>query len=287
MPCRLIALFVLSLMVASCALPQPFRTTEAARAQNVQLDLGARSQLLVTPIMGMPGPEGARVFTDLVVGSLRARDVPAFALSPGGSVPLLTGRAIEAPGPDGSFLITFEWTLLDPSGLSSREFSTQHDVPGIAWLERDYDMFVGLARAVAVDIEQALLPESSIAQLQGVYIEAPQTLPGDGNASLPAALANILEAQGVNLVDRRDEAAVEVRFSGGVSPLPDGNDLVVLVWQVFHVGGDLDGVEIGQIDLANPVPPSMTLGPWRDLAEAAASGSAEGILELLVQAGII
>ena len=138
-----------------------------------------------------------------------------------------------------------------------------------------------------VEIDRLLSPQSVLIAIDGVYIAPLNGLPGDGNTSLYRALVNALEAENVNIVDRLSQATFEVRFDGTVTPLPNGSDLVSLLWEVYRNHATKDPERLGQIDLANPVTGGITSGPWRGLADAAASGSASGIIELLVQAGVI
>ena len=281
---------VISITVAilcGCDIPRPFSTSDDTRSKNPQLNLGARAQLLVTPVLGVPGLNGTRSFTDLLIAALRKRDIPALSHAPSGIVPLLIGSVSEKPGQDGTMIVTFEWRLVDTLGITTNTFSTHHTVPGLEWLEHDPFTISDLTREVSAEIDRLLSPQSALIAIEGVYIAPLNGLPGDGNTSLHRALVNALAAQNVNIVDRLDQAAFEVRFDGTVTPLPNGSDLVSLFWEVYRHHATTDPKRLGQIDLTNSVAAGRTNGPWRELASAAASGSASGIIELLVQAGAI
>lgn len=277
----------LFLTLTACGLPQPFVSSDSSRASNTRLDLGARAQLLVTPVVGVPGANGSRLFTDVLIGALRDRDIPAFGRAQDKQMPLLAGQVQEAPGEGSTFIVTFSWSLISPTSGVSKSFKTFHTIEGLDWLQRDPEAMASLSREVAASIDAQLAPQSLAADLSGVYLHPLDGLSGDGNQSLYTALRHELEKQAVAVVTERGLAAVEIKFTGSVVPLPNGADLVSLLWEVYHVGGDQDGVRIGQIDLANPVPDGLADGGWGNLATAAAQGSAEGIFQLLIDANIL
>ena len=109
-------------ILCGCDIPQPFSTSDDARSKNPRLDLGARAQLLVTPVLGVPGLNGTRNFTDLLIAALRKRDIPALSHAPNGIVPLLMGSVSEVPGQDSTMIVTFDWRLVDTFGRTTNIF---------------------------------------------------------------------------------------------------------------------------------------------------------------------
>lgn len=207
-----------------------------------------------------------------------ARDVPARLREAGGRDSpgswVLDGTA-SAEGDSVGIL----WSLKPPGGgHPSRHFSLS---PGWKMAGGDRAEIKRLAK----ELVAALIgPVDPGAQSQppppkgpGFVIDLPPArIPGDGATALPKALAAALAVEGFTLVL---PAQAEFRIKGRVDVAPGrpGEEMLSVTWTLFGK----DGKEIGSVDQQGSLPKGRLAEPWGSLARDIASGSVEGLADML------
>jgi hypothetical protein len=102
--------------------------------------------------------------------------------------------------------------------------------------------------------------------------------PGDGKASLTAAIQRELQTKGVSLVDRPTPAAFRVEGAVTLGQIRDGKQPIQIEWVVK----DPQGKKLGTVSQKNDDIPEGSLdGAWGKVADQAARGAVQGILKLL------
>lgn len=100
--------------------------------------------------------------------------------------------------------------------------------------------------------------------------------PGDGNATLAAALARELASSGASFVDAKG-AALRIEGRVAVGPPKDGKQSITIDWRVH----DKDGRALGTVSQKNEIPQGSLDGEWGRTADAAAAAAAQGIIKLI------
>ena len=101
--------------------------------------------------------------------------------------------------------------------------------------------------------------------------------PGDGSTSLTSALRNELSRNGVALSERPGGPTYRVEGKVKVGQSKDGKQPIQIDWFVK----DPTGKQIGTVSQKNEIPEGSLDGNWGQVADAAASAAAQGILKLL------
>ena len=100
--------------------------------------------------------------------------------------------------------------------------------------------------------------------------------PGDGNATLAAALARELASSGASFVDAKG-AALRIEGRVLVGAPKDGKQSITIDWRVH----DKDGRALGTVSQKNEIPQGSLDGAWGRTADAAAAAAAQGIIKLI------
>jgi hypothetical protein len=104
--------------------------------------------------------------------------------------------------------------------------------------------------------------------------------PGDGSASLTAAIQRELTTQGVKLADKPTTATYRVEGTVTVGQAKEGKQPIHIEWLVR----DPQGKKLGTVSQRNEIPEGSLDGAWGKTAEQAAGAAAQGIVKLLPQA---
>jgi len=103
--------------------------------------------------------------------------------------------------------------------------------------------------------------------------------PGDGTASLTAAIQRELASKGVSVAERAGAGAYRVEGSVTVGAAKEGKQPIHIEWMVK----DPQGKKLGTVSQRNEIPEGSLDGAWDKTAEQAASAAAQGIVKLLPQ----
>jgi hypothetical protein len=101
--------------------------------------------------------------------------------------------------------------------------------------------------------------------------------PGDGSASLTAAIQRELSKNGLNLASGPDARAYKVEGKVAMGQSKDGKQPIQIDWNVI----DPSGKKLGTVSQKNEVPQGSLDGAWGKTADAAAAAAAQGIIKLL------
>ena len=268
------------LMLAACQpLPRPFE--DQAKESNELLTLTNRTGVVVMPIEGASDPAA---LAEAIAAELRRLDVPATTRTVAGNTLRLIGRAqvVQAEGPRDELAIS--WLLLRANGGAVGSPPASFRVPREAWAGAS----TGAMRAVAelaapelVDLIEGSQPVSRSGPALVVW--AVDGAPGDGAASLKAALERSLSRAGYRVLRQLADDALVVSGAIHTRPAGAGRQRVSIVWSVLNG----EGTELGQIEQENVIVAGLLDGPWGEIARQIAAAAIEGITEVLqqVQAG--
>lgn len=103
--------------------------------------------------------------------------------------------------------------------------------------------------------------------------------PGDGGASLTAALQRELTRSGVGLTQTPGTGIYRVEGKVAVGEAKEGKQPIQIDWLVK----DAAGKKLGTVSQKNEIPQGSLDGAWGKTADAAAAAAAQGILKLLPQ----
>ena len=104
--------------------------------------------------------------------------------------------------------------------------------------------------------------------------------PGDGGATLTAAIQRELTNKGVALTTAPSAQTYKVEGKVAMGQGKDGKQPIQIDWTVI----DPKGKKLGTVSQKNEVPQGSLDGSWGKTADAAAAAAAQGILKLLPQA---
>lgn len=106
--------------------------------------------------------------------------------------------------------------------------------------------------------------------------------PGDGEASLTAAMRRHLEQAGVKLIEGNDPTAYTVRGSVQLGPSEGGQQPITIRWLVVDPSGKTMEKAVVQ---RNKVPEGSLSGSWGQVADLAAGEAARSVAKLIKPAG--
>jgi len=101
--------------------------------------------------------------------------------------------------------------------------------------------------------------------------------PGDGKASLTAAIQRELQTKGVALADRPTSAAYRVEGAVTLGETREGKQPIQIEWVVK----DPQGKKLGTVSQKNDIPEGALDDKWGSTADQAAKAAVQGILKLL------
>lgn len=103
--------------------------------------------------------------------------------------------------------------------------------------------------------------------------------PGDGSASLTAAIQRELAGKGVQVGDRPTTASYRVEGTVTMGDAKDGKQPIHIEWLVR----DPHGKKLGTVSQRNEIPAGSLDGAWGSTATQAAGAAVQGIVKLLPQ----
>ncbi len=282
---------LLLVILAGCgALPRPFEPED--KTGNPLLAPIEGQTLEVLPLEGTVPllPDGGAA---LIAEGLAANGLPATAGQRTAQSRLLLGVVGLTPGPPGSDRLVVSWEVYGPGGSLLGRYAQETDLPEGAWLAGDPDSIrlVGLdagpllnqiatgpelvpESGVAVEAEDGARPRVAFAGVKGA--------PGDGNSSLARALSSVLTQRGYLVVQQPLAGDLVLAGEVTVTPAGEGREEVTLAWRL------LDGPKgeiLGEVQQANVIRAGSLNAGWGDVAAVIAVAAADGITDLLKQAG--
>ncbi|MGP1254994.1 MAG: hypothetical protein ACTS10_11305 [Kiloniellales bacterium] len=289
LPGFLLALVVAAPLSACGQLPRPFQPE--AKAIDLKA-LAARQTLYVLPASGI-GPRGGD-FAIALAAALEAQGMRASTKrAPGNRVVLSRGR-LDPIGSQAELALVTEVT--EPDGTKLARAASELSVTAESWEAGDPRLLADLADATAASLAEQLAPAPVLqVALPGfpgarVVVLPISGAPGDGADSLPVALRAELEDREVPLA--REPEPQDLLIAGRVEVEPDGpgTERATITWRLLEAAPpgapDPDnGREIGRVAQSNRIPAGQLDGRWGQIAVQVADYAADGLLQLIDQAG--
>jgi len=295
--CRILALpLAASLaLLAGCEGPQqPFEPPDRLAATTAILAPGPDAGVILVPIQGL-APGTGRDLTGRIAEKLQQREIAASTSTAMPGSFMLQGSVAAQPLDQDRTRLDFTWRLIDPKGLTGGAITQSETAATPALQAHDPRLMAAIAERAATRIEALIRPATSspaplpapaaaaAAAPPAAAVPTPRVVlrpvegaPGDGRISLTRAIRAILERNHVTVVDR--EGAGTLLALGTVRLQDRGAmQLVQIEWRVVKA----DGTSVGTVSQQNQVPAGTLDGAWGPIANAAASGSAEGLIQLL------
>lgn len=272
---------ILLLVVACQQVPRPFQPD-----LKPQPDLlpGPRSALVVEPLRG----DSDRInhdLTGLIAEQLRKLEFAATVDEDARDRYRLKGQLRKDVSGDGSWAVLVDWELVDPSGIRAARTTSVSLIEPKDWLAEDKTALAMVATDAAITVNQLVNgwigSVDDPATRATVVVPPVDGAPGDGRASLTMAVRMSLSRRAVRLADDIAENTFVVLGEVSLTPIGGGSDRVDITWTVVHP----DGRVAGTVSVGDEVPHGRLEGPWLSIAERAAEGSAEGLVDLLRRVG--
>jgi hypothetical protein len=267
--------------IAGCeAPPQPFEPPDRLAATTAVAAPGADAGVILVPIQGL-APNAGHILAHRIAENLQQREIAASTDTAMAGSFMLQGSVETRALDDARIQLDFTWRLVDPNGLTGGTASQSETAPALALQAEDPKLMTAMAERAAERIEalirpgvkQALAP--ALPQTR-VVLRPVEGAPGDGKISLTRAIRDILVRNNVTVVERDDPSAL---LALGTVRMQDRGtvQLVQIEWRVLKP----DGTAVGTVSQQNQIPAGMLDGPWGPIATQAASGSADGLIQLL------
>ena len=267
-------------LVGCEAPPQPFEPPDRLAATTALAAPGADAGIILVPIQGL-APNAGRILAHRIAENLQKREIAASTDTAMAGSFMLQGSVSMRPLDATRAQLDFIWRLVDPKGLTGGTISQSETAPALALQAEDAKVIAGIAERAATRIESLIrpaVPEAPVpaAPQARVVLRPVEGAPGDGKVSLTRAIRDILVHNNVSVVDQ--EGAGTLLALGTVRLQDRGTvQLVQIEWRVLKA----DGTSVGTVSQQNQIPAGMLDGPWGPIAYQAASGSADGLIQLL------
>lgn len=289
----LASLLILALGLTACGpVPRPFQQQD-----KVSIDLRApttRAPLRVAAPGGEP-PGNPQRFALHFAEQLLERGIAAepdwFTLSnaPPLEIHRMAGTASVNTASDGNERVDLAWRLLLPDGRETAIAPTQLLLPAGAWKAGDEEGLADAAEISAAAAARALGAMPELERVEDASVGQRLVLlpiegaPGDGAESLERAILRALGERKVPLAALPEEQDLLLWCEVTVSEPRGPWQFVEINWRVERAS---DFAEIGTVTQENRVPVNSLVGPWRDAAAHIAQAAADGVVDLLLQAGL-
>ena len=261
-------------LLAACGqAPRPFQPTHKPVPA---LAPGPRSALIVGPIEGGP-PETAAALAELVAEGLRDREIAATTRAGTHRRYRLVGRLTARPAAGGRLSMAATWRLLSPDGAEAGMIEQQGLVDAAGWAAAKPAALAGIAAAAAGKIDRLLAAAPGPASAKRPVVVLPvDGAPGDGRQALARALRASLARRHVALADQVTDDAYLVLGDVRLTDRGATEQQVAITWTLIRP----DGRTLGTVTQANAVPRGRLDRRWSEIADQAAEGGADGLMEM-------
>jgi hypothetical protein len=239
----------------------------------------------IAPIVGAPAPV-ARKLGEAMAKAFLKHDIPASDRTTSLDSFQLYGRIAASRPNDGRASVQAMWWLYDAKGKIVGKRSAELVAASGDWqsarsapIEQLASLSADRLAPLLVGNMPAAAPVATETGRVRVAIDTIAGAPGDGAASLKAAIAAVLQREDVAIVA---DAKADLRVAAGVtlSPPGAGKEHIKIVWHVRRA----DGVELGTVAQENDVPKGELDGPWGDVAYNVAVAASGGLMQLVARA---
>ena len=279
----LLLLLALLLPLAGCGqLPEPFLGNPGAAALKLRQPPQPRLAVPV-PRTALLSDGAAKAFAVALAQGLRAREVPAFALTPAA-----TDWRLAVAATDRGTEVVPRYTVLNPQG-QPQGVVTGAPVPAAAWAAADPATLHAAAAEAAprladllTGVETALMradPDSLYNRPARVLVAGVTGAPGDGDTALARAMRGALKAVGETVQAKPAGADFVVRCEVRMVPQPDDKQRVEIQWIVDTAAG----AEGGRVIQLNVVPAGSLDHAWGAIATTVAQQAAGGVREVILR----
>lgn len=288
-------LLALGLLLSACApiteplgLRDPFalhRPFEGEGDQTAVRQVLGERPLAIGAIEGMTDSERAALIADILTEA-DARDVLMTTTdAPAGKT--IRGRVVARTNDPAERQIVMAWDLPSEEGKQPRVIELT-----ATWTDNPLDAAnipAHARRAMARELVGRLTEAPATASAEAdpaltLYIAPIPDAPGDGAASLDAAMRGLLASElGAVVLRDRSPQSLTIEPAVSVTPVPERPDRerVALAWRVVQP----DGTLLGTIDQSNDIPKGLLNGAWGPIALDIAAGAVAGVGDLLAQSG--
>ena len=111
----------------------------------------------------------------------------------------------------------------------------------------------------------------------GIFVEGVSGAPGDGNASLAAAMRRALSIRDIAVTEGEATAAHILRATVKADTPTGDQQRIAIVWRLENAGGEL----LGEAAQENAIEAGSLDGKWGTVAGYAAAAAVDGIEEIL------
>ena len=276
-------------LTACQPLPRPFQPDDKRVSAAYLRALVANSLFIVEPLAGVPQEPG-EAFATALADELQRNEVPATARHVSGGRPAAaiaaTVTAQPPPGMTGPLQIDYRMIAVD--GSASEAARDELTVAADAFRSADPALMASLAQRGARRLMDTVFrrarpqkdpaPEApKAAPTARFFVFDVSGAPGDGNAALARSMKRILAASGVPFAPEMTAEAYILAGAVAMKAAGQGQEQVTIDWTLFAP----DGEEIGTVTVENLVPKGSLDGAWGPIADAASTGSAEGMIQLI------
>lgn len=279
------ALALIAGLAACQPLPHPF-ATEHDLPEGRLMTLPDVVGIAVDPVQGT-APANAAALRVALVKALQDDDIPATAAEAGEHAYHVTGMVTAAAAEAGVTRVAMTWTVADAAGtvIGRDDGGFVTDTPG--WRAGTPDLAAAM-RVAAGEIADTLHlpgaapppPPKPVPPPLRLAFDPVTGAPGDGDTSLPRALAYVLQDSGVQILDAPAPGVARVGARITVTPAAGGQQKIRIVWTVRGA----DGASIGTVAQENDIPKGSLDGAWSDAAGAVAAAAGDAVRGLVVQA---
>jgi hypothetical protein len=279
---------VLPLLLAACGdLPEPFLGNPGATARRLAVP--------ATPLLAIPPPSGillnerdSGAFAGQLAVGLQREEVPTLVREPQKT----DWRLAITAGQRGDKVVA-RYAILDPSGheqgaIDGTPVAAAGWVAGAPWVlnqaaQEAVPKVLALMMSIRATRDRAN-PNSLMNRAAKLFVPEVTGAPGDGNTMLTKLVRAQIAAFGPLVQVTPEGADFTVKGEVVVSPLPNAQQQVEIVWTVTRPSGVL----VGKVSQLNSVPAGSLNLYWGEVAAVVAqeaSGGIDRVVERFIDRG--
>jgi hypothetical protein len=283
-----VGLLAAALLAACGELPRPFQRGDALPPDPIER--AAEFDGISVLVLQNVSEAIARPLAQEIARWLRSTGVPASSeerfqghFTLGGRAAGLVASSAERPDP----IADITWRLTGPSGRALMDFVQRVDGSETGWRQGDPALIEQLALGIAPEVSDAYHAaveggaSPPARTLAAVALGTIEGLEDQRRDDMVRALRAAFTARGLQNTAADTTARYKVGGVFEIAAPGGGRRPVGIVWTVTAA----DGQELGKIEQRNFLPDPLDVTQWRQISAAIASGTADGIVDLLRRAG--